>query len=369
MISAELVKETAKKVGFDLVGITSANPLSTLAPLLQERQRQGKEPEFVSSDIEDRIDPKRFFPEVKSIIMVALNYYHNTFNGEHGECNFSRSAWGVDYHRMMRGMLEQMGQTLKQIEPALTYKSFVDTGPLVERELARRAGLGWIGKNASLITPEFGSWVFLGGMAINFELEEDSPVDKDCGNCRKCIDACPAGALEEAYCVNPSRCLSYVSQRKGYLTAEERELLQNRLYGCDTCQEVCPINVKLAKDTTHKDLKPLNHLSMSLAEIASMDNSQFKARLATTAAAWRGKTNLKRNAIIALANSGDPRMAPILKSCLDDPSPVIRGYAAWALGKLPGDRAEVLQVLENALAGETDAQVKEEIAMVLDKLQ
>lgn len=368
MISAELVKETAKRIGFDLVGITNAEPLSSLAPLLQERRRQGKEPEFVSQNIEERLDPKKFFPEAKSIIMVALNYYNTAFKTGLEGSNLSRTAWGVDYHRVMGNKLEQLGEALKGFEPILNYKSFVDTGPLVERELARRAGLGWIGKNASLITPEFGSWVVLGGMAVNLVLEEDNPLDKDCGQCGQCIEACPSGALEEDYYVNPGRCLSYISQKKGYLTASERELLGNRLYGCDTCQEVCPINRKVAKDTVVNDLKTLSHLAMSLAEVATMDNKQFKAMFGQTAAAWRGKTNLKRNAIIAMANSGNPKAVSTLKDTLTDPSPVVRGHAAWALGILGADQIEVIQTLQEALATETDEQVKREITTALNKL-
>lgn len=369
MISAELVKETARKIGFDLVGITGAKPLSSLAPLLEERIKQGKQPEFVSPDIEERLNPKVFFPEAQSIIMVALNYYHTALNEDKESGKLSRSAWGVDYHRVLGSMLEELARQLEEYEPAFRYKIFVDTGPLVERELARLAGLGWIGKNAALITPEYGSWVFLGGMAVNLLLEEDSPLDKDCGNCRRCIDACPAGALEDAYSVNPGCCLSYVSQKKGFLTPAERELLQERLYGCDTCQEVCPINHKLAKETSVEGLKPLSHLSMTLAETAAMDNKQFKGLYGPTAAGWRGKTNLKRNAIIAMGNRADPRAIPILKASLVDPSPVVRGHAAWALGKLAGDEAGVKQALKEALARETDDRVKEEIAMVLNKLQ
>jgi epoxyqueuosine reductase len=362
MLSADLVKKKAIETGFDLVGITDAKPMRELTTLLEERQLQGKEPEFVSDSIEKRLEPKFFFPKAKSIVMTAVNYYYSAACNESFRSKLSRSAWGLDYHRVMGGMLEQLGQSLQELEPELQYKTFVDTGPLVERELARRAGLGWIGKNAALITPQFGSWVFLGGMAVNLEFEEDKPLDRSCGNCRQCIEACPAGALEDAYCVNPNRCLSYVSQKKGYLTAKERELLKDRLYGCDTCQQVCPINMELAKNTTVNALKPLRHSAMSLAEAAGMGNKQFKALLGSTAAAWRGKTN------IALGNSGDLQTVPFLKKALGDPSPIIRGHAVWALGRMAGRQTEVIKVLMQALDNETDPQVKQEIAGVLKNI-
>ncbi len=367
MLSADLVKKKARETGFHLVGITNAEPMRELITLLEEQELQGKKPEFVSGNIEERLEPKLFFPEAKSIVMTAVNYYHSASSNEKNfRSKLSRSAWGLDYHQVMGRMLEQLGQSLQELEPELQYKIFVDTGPLVERELARRAGLGWIGKNAALITPQFGSWVFLGGIAVNLELEKDKPINGSCGSCQQCIEACPAGALEDAYCVNPNRCLSYVTQKKGYLTAKERELLKDRLYGCDTCQEVCPINIKLAKNTTVNALKPLSHAAMSLAEAAGMGNKQFKALLGPTAAAWRGKTNIKRNAVIALGNCGDPQVVPILKKALGDPSPIVRGYAAWALGQVAGRQAEVIKALKQVLSSETNPRVKQEIVGVLE---
>lgn len=366
MLTKETVKAMARKTGFDLVGITGAAPLLSLVPVLEERQRRGREPEFVSGTIEERITPKLFFPEAKSVIMTALNYYNPAIREKPLHGKLSRSTWGRDYHRVMGEMLERLGQSLTQLEPGFKYKAFVDTGPLVERELARRAGLGWIGKNCALITPEFGSWVFLGGMAVNVELPPDSPLNQSCGSCRRCLDACPSGALEAAHCVNPRRCLSYISQKKGYLGLEERKLLQGRLYGCDTCQEVCPVNHKVAQETGNAAFRPLPHVYLSLAEIVTMDNKQFKEWLGPTAAAWRGKTNLKRNAVIALGNGGDPEAIPLLLAALKDPSPIIRGHAAWALGSFAGNEAGTGTALQEALKKETDPMAKRELLNALE---
>lgn len=362
MLNAETVKTVAREIGFGSVGITGARPMWELAELLQERQAKGLVPAFVSSNLEERLDPGRLMPEAKSVVMVALNYYH-PHHSQKSSGGLSRSTFGLDYHQVMRQMLEELGQRLQGIDPNMHYFSFVDTGPLLERELARRAGLGWIGKNASLITPSSGSWVFLGGMLVNIELEEDQPLDKNCGSCQECLKACPAGALEEAYQVNPHRCLSYITQKKGYLTGEERELLDYRVYGCDTCQEVCPINQKTAKATAHQAFKGWEPEVLTLEKLATISNREFCRLFGQSSLAWRGKTNVKRNAVIALGNSRDEEAIPILKEAIKDPSPVVRGHAAWALGRF--NHPAVKTILQNALQVETDPQVKRELQSAL----
>lgn len=362
MLNAEMVKSIAKEIGFDLVGITGAEPMWELTELLQERQAKGLVPAFVSGTMEERLDPRRLMPEAESVVMVALNYY-NSNHSQKSSGGLSRSTFGLDYHQVMRQMLAELGQRLQRIEPDLRYFPFVDTGPLLERELARRAGLGWIGKNSGLITPTFGSWVFLGGMLLNIELAEDRPLDKNCGSCQECLKACPAGALEEAYQVNPHRCLSYLTQKKGYLTGGERELLGYRTYGCDTCQEVCPVNQKATKVTAHRAFKDWEWDALTLGKLATISNQEFRRLLGQSSLAWRGKTNLKRNAVIALGNSGNEEAIPILKEAIKDPSPVVRGHAAWALSRF--NDPQVKTVLQEALQVEADPQVKRELQSAL----
>lgn len=362
MLNADKVKSIAREIGFDLVGITGAQPMWELAELLQERQAKGLMPAFVSGNPEERLDPGRLMPGAKSVVMVALNYY-NPKHSQQSSAGLSRSTFGLDYHRVMRQMLEELGTRLKRIEPDLRYFIFVDNGPLLERELARQAGLGWIGKHTNLITPSFGSWVFLGGMLLNLELDEDRPLEKSCGSCRECVQACPAGALEEAYQVNPHRCLSYLTQKKGYLTGEERKLLGYRTYGCDTCQEVCPVNQTAARVTAHQAFKNWEHDKLTLGKLATISNQEFRGLLGQSSLAWRGKTNLKRNAVIALGNSRNEEAIPILQEAIKDPSPVVRGHAVWALSRF--NHPAVKTILQNALQVETDLQVKRELQSAL----
>jgi len=300
------------------------------------------------------------------VVMVALNYY-NPLTGAAAELGLSRSAIGTDYHLVLGEMLEELGQRLQRMEPGLCYHKFVDTGPLMERELARRAGLGWLGKNTSLITLAFGSWVFLGGLVVNVALEEDRPLKKDCGSCTRCLEACPGQALVQPYQLNPYRCLSYLTQKKGFLTETERVRLGSRVYGCDACQEACPFNQKAAQVTRHRAFQLRWPEDLSLADLALMDDRAFRNLFGQSALAWRGKTNIKRNAIIALGNRGDRGALPVLVKALKDPSPVVRGHAAWALGRL--NRPEAALILQEALAREKDTLVMQELRAALAALK
>ncbi|NLC37668.1 MAG: tRNA epoxyqueuosine(34) reductase QueG [Clostridia bacterium] len=367
MLSADLVKGAAFSVGFDLVGITDAGPLTDLGQLLRERRESKLESPFITAAPEERVNPELFLPGARSIIMVGLSYYTDVSRrGGRLRGLFSRSAWGRDYHRVLGERLSWLGQLLKGFDPGLIYRPFVDTGPLPERELARRAGLGWIGKNTALINDVYGSWIFLGGMVMNRELETDSPVEADCGECDRCLKACPAGAIEKPYLVNPHRCLSYLTQKKGFLAPAERVLLGNRLYGCDTCQEVCPKNAQV-KRASLPDFSPPGEESLSLEELLCLTGKEFTDRFGHSAAAWRGKTTLQRNAIIALGNSGDPAVISLLIPFLEHSNPVLRGHGAWALGKLGSLSAE--KALSSALEKEKEEKVREEIRSALNTIR
>lgn len=366
MLDAGLVKKTAGEIGFDLVGITAARPMWELAELLEERQARGLVPAFVSGNVAARLDPGLLLPGAKSVVMTAINYY-NPLTEQAAALGLSRSTFGTDYHLVLGAMLEELGQRLQRMDPGLRYYQFVDTGPLLERELARRAGLGWFGKNASLITPEYGSWVFLGGLLVNRELEEDRPLQKDCAHCTACLKACPSGALEEPYLVNPHRCLSYLTQKKGFLTGAEREQLGGRVYGCDACQAACPVNQKTAQATKHRDFRPDWPEDLSLAQLALMDNRTFRRLFGQSALAWRGKSNLKRNAVLALGRRQDEDAVPVLAQALRDPAPVVRAHAAWALSRMaqPGVKA----LLTETLARERDPRVAAELQAALRQVK
>jgi len=239
----------------------------------------------------------------------------------------------------------------------------VDNGPLLEREAAFLAGLGYYGYNCSLIVPGWGSWVALGLIVTDLEIEPTLyQGERRCKECGQCLAACPSGALIGPYILNPSRCLSYLTQKRGLLHPEERTLLGVRLYGCDTCQEVCPENEGLSREQVQL-AKPFPF--PDLVNVLRLDNHSFKKQFGATALAWRGKGVLKRNALIALGNSGyaTEEVIKILGQFLSSPSPILRAHAAWALGQLKAPHAHV--ALEMALRKEQDPVVRQELEKAL----
>jgi epoxyqueuosine reductase len=243
----------------------------------------------------------------------------------------------------------------------------VDTGALVDRAVAERAGIGFSAKNCAIISPEWGSWIYLGEMVTNLPLPPDMPVQEGCGDCTKCIDACPTGALVGPGELNAQACISYLTQTKGFLSEDYMTKIGNRLYGCDTCQIVCPHN--RGKNWNHRPellpdpeiVKPL------LMPILDLSNREFKEKFGSSSAAWRGKKPIQRNAVIALGNfkerSAVPKLTEIM---LREVRPEMRGTAAWALGRIGG--AEALAAVEQALQGEEDETVRGMLGRAQDKL-
>jgi epoxyqueuosine reductase len=240
-------------------------------------------------------------------------------------------------------------------------QSMVDTGALADRAVAERAGIGWVGKNCAVITPEWGSWVYLGEMITNIPFPSDKISTDQCGDCTLCIDACPTGALVGPGQLNSSRCISFVTQTKGVLDDELMRKIGNRLYGCDTCQVVCPKNKGL--NWTHQpELQPDPEKAKPLLiPLLSMSNKEFKEQYGSSASSWRGKKPIQRNAIIALGNFKDRSAVLVLSDLLkQDPRPEIRATAAWALGRIGGEEAG--EALHEAQLSEQEAIVLEELA-------
>jgi epoxyqueuosine reductase len=239
-------------------------------------------------------------------------------------------------------------------------ESMVDTGALVDRAVAERAGVGFVGKNCAVITPEWGSWVYLGEMITNIPFPADTSINDQCGDCTICIDACPTGALVGPGQLNASRCISFVTQTKGIVEDELMRKIGNRLYGCDTCQVVCPINKR--KNWTHQpELQPdPDKVKPLLQPLIAMGNKEFKETYGQSASSWRGKKPIQRNAIIALGNFKDVTAVPLLAKLLaSDTRPVIRATAAWALGRIGGNEAG--RAIELARAKEQDSIVLDEL--------
>lgn len=367
------VKAEARRLGLDLVGIASAAPFLQEKALLRERESLGYRSPLEERDVALRTDPARLLPGVRSIIAVGLNYYQPAEASGDGALRgwLSRYARGrVDYHRLLREKLERLGEYLQQRVPGSLVQSHVDTGPPLDRAVAVRAGLGWYGKHAQLITRDYASWVFLGELLTDLELQPDQPVAGTCGRCQRCLLACPTGAIVAPGVVDSSRCLSAVTQLKGFLPREHRRAMGNRVFGCDDCLDACPHNVR-AKPALEPGLQPNPEVGgfPDLAALLQMTRGQFKRWFQQGAAGWRGKTVLQRNALIALGNSGDPRALPWLLGALQDQRPVMRGHAAWALAESArhgaADAAEVGERLVAAAASEADPQVQDELAQAL----
>lgn len=302
----------SKEVGIDLIGFTDASILNVGSFILEKRS-SGKSSEFEEENIEKRINPKLTMESVKSIIVIGVSY-KTDFKAEHKSNlagDISMSSWGIDYHRVLKRKMEDLIIEMKK-ETDFEYKAFVDTGPLVDRELARRAGVGFFGKNCSIINGDYGSFIFLGYILIDIDLKSDKPIDEDCGECKLCLKACPTGALESAYNINPKKCISYLTQTKEKIPIELREKMGTSIYGCDICQIVCPKN-KNVRLSEHKEFIPsATKGTIDLKELLFISNKEFKRKYGHMAGSWRGKNILKRNAIIAIGNIGHDKNIPLL---------------------------------------------------------
>jgi len=334
----EEIIEYAKVIGIDLIGFTTAEPCHELKLILEERKSMGHLSGFEEDNIELRINPKATMETAKTIIVIGQSYFTDDkkLQKESSEIyvELARTAWGRDYHIVLKEKLHALGAFIKSKASNFEFKAFVDTGPLVDRYLGYKAGLGWFGCNNSLINEEYGSWFFIGYMLINIEIEVDEPLSNKCKGCRKCIEACPGKALQDKQVFNAKKCVSYLLQAKNELTEEERSSMGNRLYGCDVCQTVCPHN-KNVKQAASEDFVP-KQLSgrVSIEELLKMSNKDFQQLFSANASGWRGKKVLQRNAIVALGNLKDERAIPLLLPLLKDPREDIRQYVKWALDKL-----------------------------------
>jgi epoxyqueuosine reductase len=277
-------------------------------------------------------------------------------------------SWGRDYHRVIGARLRELARFICAEFPGSECVPCVDTGPLVDRAAAVRAGLGWFGKNGNVLTKEFGSWVLLGELITTLDLEPDEPLKTNCGTCDVCIGSCPTGAISANGTVDARRCISDLTQLKTPIPREFRKAVGNRIWGCDDCQTPCPVNrLKDEAATTRRESEfaPLPHLgtSVDLPAVLRMTKSQFREWFGQTSMAWRGKAVLQRNAAVALGNSRDARAIAPLVAALDDRKPLVRGHAAWALGELGGEESR--NALNALLLREHDAWVREEATTAL----
>lgn len=355
------IVDYSKKIGIDKIGFAAADVFGELKERLKRQQALGYQSGFEKGSIEERTEPGRLLPEAQSILSIAIAYPSRMTDNPKGTKQdrrgiFCRASWGTDYHVILKERLEKLAAFINEKVPEASTKSMVDTGELSDRAVAERAGIGFSGKNCSIITPEFGSYVYLGELMTNIPFTPDSPVEDSCGDCRKCLDACPTGALVQGGQLNAQRCLSFLTQTKGFLEDEFRVELGNRVYGCDTCQQVCPKNKKMDFHL-HPETEPDPEAAKpKLKPMLRISNREFKDTFGHMSGSWRGKKPIQRNAMIALAHFKDETAVDELIAVMnDDPRPVIRGTAAWTLGKIGTEAA--IAAITSAKEKEADVQV------------
>jgi len=347
-VDAELLKAQAYGLGFDLVGITSLGPMQTAAHFDEWVSRGfAGEMGYLPRGAGKRRDSRLPFGGVTSAIVVGLAY-----GGRQESGPVARYARGDDYHDLMTARLDELHRWLEQrLGRDIRGKAYVDTGPILERDLARRAGLGWFGKNTNLVNPRIGSFFFIGALLVDLELPADEPFEADrCGTCTRCIDACPTNAFVEPRVLDATKCISYLTiEAKGSIPEELRPAIGGLVYGCDICQDVCPWNVRFGAELREKALQSRPIVSGDARAVArrllELDDRSFQAELKGSPMKRAKKRGLARNAATVLGNVGTEEDIAALLLGVDDPDPLVSEHAAWALQQV---RARVANVVTPA---------------------
>jgi epoxyqueuosine reductase len=362
------IKEHARSLGFDLVGVTTAERLIPHDRHLEAWIAAGLHGGmgYMVQHAPCAAHPADVVKGARSAVVVGLAYRWDDAVPEDGTLRgrVSAYAWGADYHRVMEHKLETLSAFLLERGAAIA-RYYVDTGPLLDRALAQRAGLGWFGKNTMLITKAgYGSYVFLGEILTDLGLEPDPPMDGSCGRCRICLDRCPTGAIVAPFVVDARRCISYLTiELRGWIPRDLRPLMGTWVYGCDICQDVCPHNT-LVRQGRHAEFAPRRDVPFpDLIELLHVDERSYQERFRRSAIKRAKRQGLRRNAAVALGNLRDGRAVPALVRALEDEDPIIRGHAAWALGEIGG--APTRAALRARTAVETDAEVMAELNAVV----
>ena len=333
----EEIINLAKDIGISKIGFTTADDFDYLEKSLRLAVEEGRNSGFEHKNIEERIKPKLSLASAKTIISIAVAYPHKLKQQPQKTAykrgKFTPNSWGLDYHYVLQDKLDRLAKGIEELTADFEYKGMVDTGALVDTAVAQRAGIGFIGKNGLVISKEFGSYMFLGELITNLDIEPDQPVDYGCGDCNRCVTACPTSCLIGDGSMNAKRCLSFQTQDKGVMDLEFRKKIKTVIYGCDICQICCPYNkgldnplaTEIDPDLSHPELLPFLELS----------NGQFKEKFGHVAGSWRGKNILQRNAIIALANANDRSAIPKILEIIDKgQNPIHVATAIWALSQL-----------------------------------
>ena len=387
------VKSLALSLGFDRVGITDATPFERDEEAASRRVRDGLMdglPWYTEERVQRMNRPELLLEGARSVISMAANYNtgpppdtHTPPSFPHPQPSFPRKrqstppdhvrsgdsprgkiaryAWGRDYHNVIKGRLRRFARELPDVvEQPVRTRFFVDDGPMNDRAAAERSGVGWFGKNTNILTPTHGSWVFLAQVVTDLELKPDPPLKKTCGECIRCIPACPTDAIVAPYVIDNRRCISFLTiELRGPIPRELRPLMGDWVFGCDICQDVCPVNRKAVLSLEPDFNKRHDFDAPDLIPLLDLDDEAFRERFEGSPIRRAKREGLQRNVCIALGNIGDPVAVPALTNALNSDSPLVRSHATWALGQIGSNEARV--AIERALETEEDTGVREEI--------
>jgi epoxyqueuosine reductase len=355
----------AAALGFDAVGITDPASIAAAGPRFEAFLASGGhgDMDWLAREPARRTDPKVLWSEVRSVIMLGVNYGPDedprAILGRPRHGAISVYARGDDYHDLIKRRLKQLARWLVA-RAGGDVKVFVDTAAVMEKPLAHQAGLGWQGRHTNLVSRDFGSWLFLGAIYTSLDLPRSGAESDHCGSCRACLDACPTAAFPAPYQLDARRCISYLTiEHKGPVPRELRAPMGNRIYGCDDCLAACPWN-KFAQLGREARLAARDELrAPPLAELAALDDAGFRARFSKSPIKRIGRARFLRNVLIAIGNSGDPGLAAAARPHLDDADPLVRGAAVWALWRLlPVGDMEQLAATRGAAEPDADVQAE-----------
>ncbi len=365
------VKDLARAAGFDLVGVASAAPPTHWQAYEDWLGRGfGGQMAYLARNLDRRGDPRAILPGARSILCVGALYHPGPSDGPGSEPTgqISSYARGDDYHDVMTPRLQAVLDEIRKRWPDTEGKVYVDTGPVLERDFAEAAGLGWFGKHTNLIHQRSGSFFFIGEILLTLDLQGDAPTTDHCGTCVRCIEACPTDAIVAPYELDSRKCISYLTiELKGAIPKELRTGVGDWIYGCDVCQDVCPWNEKHGQTTEDPALAPKAGRDRPvLADLLRMNQAEFSRTFSKSPVKRTKRRGLLRNAAVALGNTGGEGDVPVLGDALVDEEPLVRGHAAWALGQIGGDEAK--DVLTEALKDEGDECVRVEIEDALSAI-
>jgi epoxyqueuosine reductase len=364
--------ERAHALGFDCIGVTAPDRIARARQHFLEFVDSGTygEMEWLAANPERRADPRALWPDVRSVIMLGVNYGPDqdplALLEQRSRGAISVYAKGDDYHDVIKKNLKGVARWLVAAAPC-DVKVFVDTAAVLEKPLAQAAGLGWQGRHTNLVSRQFGSWLFLGAIFTTLELPFDIAETDHCGSCRACLEICPTAAFPAPYKLDARRCISYLTiEHKGPIPPEFRKAIGNRIYGCDDCLAACPWN-KFAQAGRETRLAARDELrAPALADLARLDDAAFRRHFSKSPVKRIGRDRFIRNVLIAIGNSADRDLADIAKELLADASPLVRGAAVWAVSQLLA-REAFIPIAATALATETDERVRAEWRTALEE--